>query len=83
MIWATIKENENINKIKSVFSDQNCMAHITLGRISSFKASQTSYFPDFDEDIDTDFDVEKIALMQSSLSSRGAKYKTIKEFDLH
>jgi 2'-5' RNA ligase len=82
MIWAKLKQNENINKIRSIFSNQDYMPHITLGRISSFKASQTSYFPDIDDDIEFEFKANQIALMQSNLSSRGAKYKSIEVFNL-
>jgi 2'-5' RNA ligase len=74
MVWATGE------KLKEF----NLRPHITLGRIKTwqFKQLNPEERPQIDEDIDLNFEVTSIEVMESQLSKGGAKYNILQSCPL-
>jgi 2'-5' RNA ligase len=74
MIWAT---GERIKEL-------NLVPHITLGRIKTWQFRQTEpeERPEINEDINLNFEVNSIEVMESQLKRGGAEYIILESFQL-
>ena len=90
MVWAIGKSSEELNKLHSDL--QNSLGaekrpyslHITLGRIRSwdFKRINPEERPIIKEDIDLNFAVNSIEVMESRLKPTGAEYTILNSWQL-
>lgn len=70
MIWAYLDESKELKELKKQFSDESIVPHITLGKINQMKLKYNEYLPDIYQDLDIEFEVEEIDVMES----KGNKY---------
>jgi 2'-5' RNA ligase len=93
MIWAMgerIKEGDEAKASSSRFASLrsarvfNFVPHITLGRIKTwqFKQIEPEERPKIDEDINLNFEVNSIEIMESQLKRTGPKYTVLESFQL-
>ncbi|MEA3295554.1 MAG: RNA 2',3'-cyclic phosphodiesterase [Patescibacteria group bacterium] len=90
MIWATIGDNSALREInknleKSLkLKNDNFFPHITLGRINQwqYKKIEPEERQEIKQDIDLNFKVKSIDIMESKLSPRQAKYNILRALEL-
>ena len=85
MIWAVGEESKELSSLKKdLAEDQGFIVHITLGRLRKWEWQriEPEDRPEIDQDIDLNFTVNSIEIMESVLKRGGSEYKELSSFDL-
>ncbi len=87
MIWANVERSDDIIHLKKVMGKDmsNFFPHITLARINTweFKKIEPEELPDVNIELDLNFKVESIDLMESKVSRGKVKYELLEKFKLN
>jgi|AntAceMinimDraft_18_1070375.scaffolds.fasta_scaffold02626_7 2'-5' RNA ligase len=97
MIWAEVEENKELARLHTDLEDElfnlssyqyktkenrAFSAHITLGRIKSFKFRKLGQRPEIGEDINISFQVNSIDVIESNLKKTGPEYTILESISL-
>lgn len=91
MIWATGEKSEeftalknDLDKLLSVSEGRQFVPHITLGRIRQWewRRIEPEDSPEIEENINLNFLVESVEIMESVLKRGGAEYNIIESINL-
>lgn len=85
MIWAVGEESKELSSLKKdLGDDQKFVPHITLGRLRKWEWQRldSEDRPEINENIDLQFTVNSIELMESVLRRGGPEYKELSSFNL-
>ncbi len=88
MIWANIEESDEIIHLQKILEKNTGIKffpHITLAQINAweFKKIEPGELPDINLELDLNFKVESIDLMESKISRGKVKYKLLEKFKLN
>jgi 2'-5' RNA ligase len=92
MVWAKGERSDELAGLKNDldkaldnYENRGFSPHITLARIRvwDFKKMDQEDIPQIEEDIDLEFEVKSIELMESVLKRGGAEYTILQSFDLN
>ena len=95
-IWVIIKKSKELielnKKIKDILlknniillEEKNFLPHITLGKIKRtiWKTIDLEELPEINEELNLNFKINKIEILESKANNKGAKYITLKEIRL-
>lgn len=89
MVWTTGERSEDFSALKNdldkslgSFENREFTPHITLGRINKWEWQriEPEERPEIEEDINLNFLVESVEIMESVLKRGGAKYNVLESF---
>ena len=84
MIWAVLSFSPKIEQIANFFSggkknENDSIFYVTLARINRFACNEMEFLPEIDCDLDIDFFVPSMELMESKLNQKNSEYKEIEK----
>ncbi len=87
MVWATGEESKEFSDLKKALNgsqERSSVPHITLARILQwqFRRIEPEEVPQIDEDIDLNFSMESIDVMESELKKGGPRYFILESIPL-
>jgi 2'-5' RNA ligase len=97
MIWAMIEENKTLSALQSdlennlfglpsykykIKENRAFHPHVTLARIKSFEFRRLGAGPEINEEIDLNFEVQSVEIMESQLKRTGAEYTILESIIL-